>query len=296
MIAKVIASLPPAERQRQDAIVYVGPETLGRVISNRVEYHGEPTVKWQKLQDSVYVNQYGERTVFPTGSDPGCGPGQDTGAFFRIHSPEGNSSMRFSGTRAVVTLPVKDEDIYYDDRREGTYIMLGGWGDNPQTAVDAGVYFNYDSDNWAGLIQVGGVPDEVPLTARFAPDQDLEIIFSVPEDDWVRLEVLGQLEDGRSVRLLENAPAEGWRSDGTGNIMKQETSIAQPKNQVDHSSGAYFRNVAWHEASLSDDFEQWEWSEDGETTAQTCSFPENNKVEVSGWEPYVDYSVSIDLW
>lgn len=175
VIAEVMATLPPEERER---VIYQDAD--GNVYVNRARdlHYKEPEV-WTKIGENDLVNQKGERLRIPPWpgatrpgqprQEPGCAAGQGTGASFRIHSQPGeipaiSPVYRFAFASAYVRLPKWQEEFSYNPAKEGVYYMLGGWG-NPdlsanhkghRQAVDAGIFFNTGANNLGYVYQRRG--------------------------------------------------------------------------------------------------------------------------------------------
>jgi hypothetical protein len=307
----------------------------GEVYVNRARdlHYKEPEV-WTKIGENHLVNQKGERLRIPPWpgttrpgqprQEPGCAAGQGTGAYFRIHSQPGelpaiSPVYRFAFASAYVRLPKWQEEISYNPAKEGLYYMLGGWG-NPdlsanhkghRQAVDAGIFFNTDANNWAMFIKVEGMrsnQDWVKGPVRIKSEQPAEMKqrikmeFSVPEENLLRLRVFGALEDGSNVSVPIDARADdwwpgynpGWRSNGTGNILKQETTIAQEGGE-DFASGAYFLNAQWDSVVLgANPANVGAWHANQDITDLVCYYPES-KIRVDFVSKYHEQTVNIAL-
>jgi hypothetical protein len=125
------------------------------------------------------------------------------------------------------------------------YVYSGGWGANAE-ALDAGFQHNPSTDNWslfiryqgAGFVFAEGDP-------RFTGGRSVQLTVFVPEDGTINALASGTLITGltQQVSLEFSNGVTGWTADGTDQVLKRMTSIAQ--NVESFTTGSFVHNVQW---------------------------------------------------
>lgn len=181
---------------------------------------------------------------------------------------------------------VNDQN-YSGGNRDTSYVYTGGRS-STGTEVDIGFLHNTNagsssSGNWGAFRRVaGGAIDAAPI--RFASGQTVYWKFYVPQDGQIAL-YFEAIPDGESAKIAYTivGQATGWKKDGTGNIIKRITHIAQP--ETDLKTGSYMKNILWKNSRIGlSDSNSAPWL--SAQTEGSCLFPNSNIVNVD----FVDYS------
>jgi hypothetical protein len=203
--------------------------------------------------------------------------GGTTGPYRRTYSNEG-----YSFVSATVFLPSKtDGDISYGVDGDQAYVYTGGWGANG-TAVDAGFLHDYGLDQWSLFMRLQGVKQTILLSPdpRLVAGAPVSFSFEVTGGQYV-LTATGTRVDGLAdPAVLKAAALLDWSSEGTGQVMKRMTSIAQ---NVPANNGSYLKNVRWSNAEIGvSGAGRSAWA--GAETGGHCNHPDQAVVQVN----YVD--------
>ena len=185
------------------------------------------------------------------------------------------------------------------------YVYLGGRGyyGNTFTEVDAGFQFATDENNWAAWLKVGPVIVNEGIRARYDPSKQINISFDVPADNNVRLTIHGpSLTPGIPDPYILRYPARGFNANGSRNVLKRVTSIAQ----VDSTTGAEvtradtgaFFPVGWINTKLGlspTSFHGWgQWDNDI-NPRDNCVNPSMSNFKIQGLGSLSDEEIHIDL-
>jgi len=306
---RVLAVLPEEHR---DNVVYV-------------DQHGNAYVNRPELKQQVQFARPlgGGRYAWPDGTTfvephadfgPAAGPTplptppsgwvpppcnlETSGAFRRVLSWPGSGPWwglyRYAAFSANVWLPDASLGQVRMARPEDTgYVYTGGWGEHPNSTVDAGLQYGQRYNDWAPFIALHGgrrPRDVVWNPGRLRAGQYALLQFYVPTDGYVALRVQGEWTDGSRGTQVGRTMVTSWRADGLLNRLKRLTSIAQTRRN--YRSGSYLLGVHWSRTALGRSLSALRpW--DSSDTAEECDVPPG-RVTVQRDSPGDEY-VSIDL-
>lgn len=199
-----------------------------------------------------------------------------TGAYRRVYS-----HAQYSYVSAQIYLPGGAEVSMVGS--DTPYVYTGGWGDNGQTAVDAGFQYSPKFNNWALFLKAEGIAGAGDVGPRFKADQTVTIAFAVtPAGNSATLQITADgvdIHDQPIHRTLSVPDVPHW---STHNTLKRMTSIAQVGG--DHfTDSSFIRGVRWSHVAIGTsaaDAKPWE----DEQTAGTENYPEH-RVTASATPP-----------
>jgi len=305
---RVLAVLPEEHR---DNVVYL--DQHGNVHVNRPELKQQVQFA-RPLGGGRYAWPDGSEFSLPEGNfGPAAGPTpvptppsgwvpppcnlETSGSFRRVLSWPGSGPWwglyRYAAFSANVWLPDASLGQVRMASQDTGYIYTGGWGESPDSTVDAGIQYSQRYGDWAPFIALHGGrrPDDVVWNpGRLRAGQYALLQFYVPADGYVALRVQGEWIDGSWGSQVGRTMVTSWRADGLLNRLKRVTSIAQLRRN--YRSGSYLLGVHWFRTALGrslDTLRPW----DGFDTAEECNVPPD-RVTVQRDSPGDEY-VSIDL-
>lgn len=247
IIAEILKILPVEDREN---VYYFAPD--GNVYVNKQKLKANITT-YTQIGDNTFKTNLGE--IF-TGLDhstdklPRLASYSCTfahGPYRRVFSKSGYSY--YSGS---VYLPsdseVEDGSIPGQGNGDTAYIYTGGRS-STGTEVDAGFQHGETYDDWALFIKPSDNSNNKQNGPRFSAGQHVDIEFSVPQDGKVSLKATGIVR-GESIRTSHTliTDASGFKANGTGNILKRLTSIAQTTEN--YGSGSFVKNVKWYNSKI----------------------------------------------
>lgn len=286
IIQDVMTNLPVSEREN---VIYI--------TEDNTIYANKPELKigwkeYKEVKQNIYQNEDGEVIVGP-GETPTGGIALQSytctgteGPYRRVYSKPG-----YAWYGGNVYLPSKSKNEVKDQNYDGgnwdtSYVYTGGrgvTGTGKVTEVDIGFLHNTTNGDWGAFKRVAGGPMQ-SAPVRFNPGQTIYWRFYVTKDDEVALYFeavpFGQTNKISYTLVVE---AKGFKKNGTGNIIKRITHIAQP--QSNYTTGSYLKNVRWSNSYIGlMDSNSTKWL--SAQTGGTCLFPNSNIVKVN----FVDYS------
>lgn len=269
IMTEIMKELPALDREN---VIYFSAD--GNVYANRSELKNNVETS-RYIGDGIYTWENGESFVLPEEkfdyslSSYACDGTK--GPYRRAYSNPG-----YAYYEGNVYLPSASEvnDQSQPGGNDTAYIYTGG---RNVTEVDAGFQYGKTNEDWAFFNRPFG--QEHKSGARYRPGQTVTLKFYVSSDGKVTVSTTG-------IRMGETSPstqtlvadAPGWKSNGSGNVLKRITSIGQSSNNF--NSGSYVKNVKWSNSKIgttSSNAQQW-------LAAQTggyCSFPNSNIVNVN---------------
>ncbi|MGO8673554.1 MAG: hypothetical protein ACLQVD_19615 [Capsulimonadaceae bacterium] len=265
----VMAGLAPEDRK--NVILLTGGHV---VTSGRAKSRGLSVVSIPDDTSGLLIDRSGHEFAIPDvseGPEPGTrGLGdrsahiykdKKTGPYHGVYAQTGYSYLQ-----ATVHLPSNagfPPAVFTDkDSADTAYVYMGGEtvGDG---AVDAGLQHSATYDNWSLFLVCEGFGFTYDGGLRFASDQDVVLKFYVPANNFLALSASGKDILGNDVTRTivldvthypdQSPPAPAgmaglstrfhWRADGTGNVLKRLTSIAQRSQSFDTRS--YVKGISW---------------------------------------------------
>ncbi|WP_028309054.1 hypothetical protein [Desulfitibacter alkalitolerans] len=289
IIYDVIKNLPASDREN---VIFFAED--GTIYANKPELK-ESWTQYEKVEGNTYQDQEGNILIGPM--DEGQSSELITiqsytctgteGPYRRVHSKSG-----YAWYGGNVYLPskakneVKDQN-YSGGNRDTSYIYTGGRSSSG-IEVDIGFLHNTNAGtngngNWGAFRRVaGGTMYSAPV--RFAPGQTIYWKFYVPQYNQIAL-YFEAIPDGDTTKISYTivGDATGWKKNGTGNIIKRITHIAQPQTNL--TTGSYLKNVRWSNSKIGlSDSQSTNWLSN--QTGGTCLFPNSSIVKVN----FADYS------
>ena len=291
-ILDVICDVPSDFR---DAVSYI--DDNGNISANR-SWFRDNIEHLQHVTSNVYVDSKGTEFITPlmpsdfitNGLSTQNEPGDDgTGPRHLIFTERGvspnitNSLRRFAFARSKWYLPgVNQINLTLEDSGgkplETAHFMFGGRSTDEDgariTELDMTLMYTVPEETWAMYMgqydyATGKKPKDGSL--RFDPNQEVTAMFYVPVDGEVCLGILGKVSPDNHLYAPVPYPwrspdtgytwcrsAAGWNADGSYNILKRETSIAQPQtssSSITHGShimgdGIIYSGMEWHQPVL----------------------------------------------
>jgi hypothetical protein len=246
----------------------------GRIISNKPqllrgttaltsEYVSGNTYKYtQTDQQFAVVN---DRLRDPAGISPMAAPtctlGSNTGPFYRSSSKPGPGGAAgllnyWTAAKAQVILPstIKVATNLSQNPTETPYVLLGGWGNNNDgLPVDAGLQGNYkkatNTWEWQLFLKVSSTTATTAsnATLRFKNGQAVDLTFTVYRKSSTEINVqISASANGQTTAAQLSAP--GWSTNGSQNIMKRLTGIAQASSNF--TNGSKLTETIWQNLQI----------------------------------------------
>lgn len=339
IMLNVLASLPPEHR---DNVVHLAED--GTVYVNRPELRDQfELLKPSEDNDEVFFDSLGRFYIIPDDTpDTELSTQQiectgNTGAFRRVLTSPGVQSLwapnRYAYMDADIVLPPVSQVFIEDLGNDKPFIMMGGWGPNLVSAIDAGLQFDRRIrdgillEDWALFIKAPGGRVAGP---RLVPNQQTRMWFYVLSNNQVAVRISGifsvqeqplvcdpstepYCDPAETIPLPPtpgqaytiSASASGWKADGRGNRLKRTTSMAQ-LNQT-NASNSYVRDIGWWYVRLGSNvtflsngavsaanLHYWgQFNGDTDPSLGICNRPEE-AILVDDFLPYLE-DVTIDL-
>jgi len=183
---------------------------------------------------------------------------------------------------------VKDNNVA-GVNSDTAYIYTGGHG-STGGEIDAGFLHDTTPDDW-GFFLRNSAGQYVSNDIRFEAGQTVYIKFYVPQDDQAVIYCEG-IKKGTTTKVSYSIikPATGMKANGSGDVIKRITHIAQPYS--DFTTGSYLKNVAWSNSFIgiySGTNTKWLSAQ----TGGSCFYPDGNP-NVIFTTYFVDYSQETD--
>lgn len=320
VIAEYMRTLPPEDWEN---VTYIKD---GKIYVNRVRLKGLLEVA-EPLGDGLYKTESGRIFAAPPEDNLWTDELElapqvvtctgNSGPFRRIASKQGSSTVstttlltRFAYSYATLTPAVYTFDPVTLNQDSSTkeipYAYLGGRGYTSATSfteVDAGFQFAIDEYNWAIWLKVGSTLVTSTTRARYDPNNNVSMSFEVVSDGNIRLTVHSpSLTAGVPNPFPISAPAAGFKLNGTKNMFKRVTSIAQVDSSTNAqvtrvNTGAFFP-VGWINTKLglsSSSFHNWGQAGNDVDPNNNCVNPNTSKIQIYGLGSYTDEEVHINL-
>lgn len=272
IITEIIKILPVEDREN---VYYFAPN--GNVYVNKQKLKSNIT-PFTQIGENLYKTSFGEIFTGLNDSSELIGISNYScvfanGPYRRVYSKSGYSF--YSGT---VYLPsdseVEDGSIPNVGNGDTAYIYTGGRS-STGTEVDTGFQHGETYDDWAMFLRPtgGGERQNGP---RFSGGQYVDIEFNVPQDGKVSLKATGIVK-GESTRTSHTliTDASGFKQNGTGNIIKRLTTMAQKTEN--YGSGSFVKNVKWYNSKIGtskSNATQWLASQ----TGGYCIYPSDKNI------------------
>jgi hypothetical protein len=167
-------------------------------------------------------------------------------------------------------------------------------GSGGATPIDAGFIYNEEEHDkpaaevaysWTLFLRSGGSDKAVDFNLRYAAGTTATLEFYVPQNDMVAVRANGQFArpgaaGSQSGITMLDGGATGWRQNGSGNILKRVTSMAQlPKSEA-FDTGARVSSVIWSNIVVGGSagaIAAWETGQT-EPNGGVCNYPNSTVV------------------
>ena len=137
---------------------------------------------------------------------------------------------------------------------ETPYILLGGWGNNSDgLPIDAGLQGNYKSATktweWQLFFKVGATTATTATNSalRFQNGQTVDLTFSVYRKS-ATLITAQVTASSNGQTTAAQLPVIGWNTNGSLNVMKRLTGIAQSASN--YSTGSQLSETIWQNLQI----------------------------------------------